>query len=109
MNGQPTAPPPPPPPQQPQQPQPQPPQAPAGGTAPQGGVRVLLYIVSFLIPLVGIILGIVYMVKPDQDSKKFGKMCLILGIVSIVIGIVLAIVVNAVVFTAVTSTVPYYY
>ncbi len=106
MNGQQQAAPPPPPPQpqQPQQPQPA-----AGGTAPQGGVRVLLYIVSFIIPLVGIILGIVYMVKPDQDSKKFGKMCLILGIISIILGIVMVVVINAMVFTAVTTTVPYYY
>lgn len=101
MNGQ-QQPPMTPPPQQAPQPQ-------AAGTSPQGGVRVLLYIVSFIIPLVGIILGIIYMVKPDADSKKFGKMCLILAIIAIVVGIVMGIVINALVFTAVTSTIPYYY
>lgn len=49
-----------------------------------GGVRVLLYLVSFLVPVVGIILGIVFMVRPDPEYKRVGKICLILGVVAIV-------------------------
>lgn len=45
----------------------------------------LFYILSFIIAPVGIILGIIYMIKPDPDCKSFGKMCLILGIISIVL------------------------
>ncbi len=55
-----------------------------------GGVRVLLYLVSFLVPVVGIILGIVFMVRADPEYKRVGKICLILGVVAIVVEIGLA-------------------
>ncbi|MDQ1372588.1 MAG: Zinc ribbon protein [Candidatus Thermoplasmatota archaeon] len=55
-----------------------------------GGVRVLLYLVSFLVPVVGIILGIVFMVRADPEYKRMGKICLILGVVAIVVEIGLA-------------------
>jgi hypothetical protein len=45
----------------------------------------LFYILSFVIWPVGIILGIIYMRKPDLECKSFGKMCLILGIIPIVL------------------------
>ncbi len=57
-----------------------------------GGVRVLLYLVSFLVPVVGIILGIVFMVRADPEYKRMGKICLILGVVAIVVEIGLAVV-----------------
>jgi hypothetical protein len=50
-----------------------------------GGQRALLYILSFIIPVVGIILGIVWMNDQDIDKKTIGKTCLIVGIVSIVL------------------------
>lgn len=101
MNGQQPQQPPqaPPPPQQPQQPV-------AGGGAPQGGARIGLYIVSFLIGLVGIILGIIYLIKPDKDSKKFGMICLILGIVG---PIVWWLIVWAIIAATVVTTVPTMY
>ncbi|MDQ1000896.1 CHASE2 domain-containing sensor protein [Neobacillus niacini] len=49
------------------------------------GQRALLYILSFIIPVVGIILGIVWMNDQDLDKKAIGKTCLIVGIVSIVL------------------------
>nr|WP_263324933.1 hypothetical protein [Neobacillus sp. Marseille-Q6967] len=49
------------------------------------GQRVLLYILSFIIPVVGIILGIVWMNDSDPGKKLIGKNCLIVGIVSIVL------------------------
>jgi hypothetical protein len=49
------------------------------------GQRALLYILSFIIPVVGIILGIVWMNDHDLDKKAIGKTCLIVGIVSIVL------------------------
>jgi len=40
---------------------------------------------SLFIPLIGIILGIVYLVKRGRDNKKFGVVCLILASSNIVI------------------------
>lgn len=76
----PQAPPPPTPPAAP------PPSPPAGGsTVPEGGMKILLYILSFLIPLAGIIIGIIFFTKDTQPEKQFGKMCIILAVVSIVV------------------------
>ncbi|WHY91152.1 hypothetical protein QNK12_26515 [Neobacillus cucumis] len=50
-----------------------------------GGIRALLYILSFFIPVVGIILGIIWLNDQDPDKKKVGKTCLIVGVVSIVL------------------------
>lgn len=49
------------------------------------GQKVLFYILSFIIPVVGIVLGIVWMNEKDEEKKKIGKTCLTLGIVSIVL------------------------
>jgi len=45
----------------------------------------LWYVLSFIIPLLGIILGIIYLKKPEADVKAFGKTCLIVAIISIVL------------------------
>lgn len=50
-----------------------------------GCVKILLYALSVLIPLAGIIIGIVFMTRPDPESKGLGTTCLILGIVSFVL------------------------
>jgi len=44
------------------------------------GMRALLYIISFLIPIAGIILGIVYYVKPDPEMKRVGRNCMIIAV-----------------------------
>jgi hypothetical protein len=49
------------------------------------GQRVLLYILSFLIPIVGIILGIIWLNDQDPGKKAIGKNCLVFGIISIVL------------------------
>jgi hypothetical protein len=46
--------------------------------------RWLFYILSFIIPLAGIILGVIYMTKPDAENKRFGKNCLIAAIAAVV-------------------------
>jgi len=56
------------------------PTAPSGGEAPPEP-KALYYVLSFFVSIVGIILGIIYMKKDGEENKKFGKMCLILGIV----------------------------
>jgi len=43
----------------------------------------LWYILSFLIPLLGIIFGIIYIKKPEPEVKKFGKTCLTAALIAI--------------------------
>ena len=43
--------------------------------------KVLWYILSFIIFPLGIVLGIIYMQKPEPEVKAFGKNCLIAGII----------------------------
>ncbi len=50
-----------------------------------GGLKVLLYILSFFIPVVGIILGIIWMNDQDPEKKAIGKNCLVISILSIVL------------------------
>jgi len=76
----------------PQQPYGAPPQ-PYGGPPPMGqdppvddGFKMLMYIVSFLFPIAGIIVGIVYNSKPELHHKEFGKNCLMIAIGTTVIG-----------------------
>jgi len=45
----------------------------------------LFYIISFLIPLAGIIIGAIYMGKSDPECKQFGKNCLIAAIAYFVV------------------------
>ena len=61
--------------------------APAKPGVPQGGTRILLYIISFLIAIVGIIIGVIYLTKPSEDEKDFGAECLMIGLISSVLGI----------------------
>lgn len=49
------------------------------------GMKILLYILSFLIPIAGFIIGAIYYVKPDTQLKQVGKMCIILGLISILL------------------------
>lgn len=49
------------------------------------------YVISFLIPLVGFILGAILLSKDDEEEKSAGKTVIILGIVSIVIGTVITV------------------
>ncbi len=46
--------------------------------------RWLFYLLSFFIPLAGIIIGAIYMGKAEPECKKFGKNCLIAAIAAIV-------------------------
>ena len=59
-------------------------------TQPQisDGMKILFYILSFLFFIVGIIIGVIYYSKPDPESKHVGKMCIILAVLGVVIGIV---------------------
>ena len=58
-----------------------------------GCLKALLYILSFSMPLpVGIIIAIVFLSRPDPESKSLGNACLIVSIVALVIQCCLAVV-----------------
>ncbi len=52
-------------------------QPPSQAPAPEGGTKILLLIVSFIIPVAGIIIGVIYLQRPDPASQQFGKQALI--------------------------------
>lgn len=59
--------------------------------APQGAARIILYLVSFFIPIIGIILGIIYYIKPSKETKKFGRNCVLIGLWPLYAAIIAAI------------------
>lgn len=71
---------------------PTPPAAPTPTAAPAPKPpepRALFYVISFFVSIVGIIFGILYLTKPDPECKRFGKNCLLLGIIPPIIYIVI--------------------
>lgn len=70
----------------------------AAGALPPAAERppepaVLFYILSFLIPLVGLIVGAIYLSKSIPAQKEFGKLCLILALARMGIAFIVAVVV----------------
>ena len=49
---------------------------------------LLLYILSFFIPLAGFIVGAIYASKDEEHYKHIGKNCLIFSVLNIVLGVV---------------------
>lgn len=43
------------------------------------------FVISFLIPLVGFILGAILLGKDDPDEKSTGKTCIIIGLITVII------------------------
>ena len=50
---------------------------------------ILLYILSFVIPLAGFIVGAIYLSKDEEHYKHIGKNCLILSLMNIVLGFIM--------------------
>lgn len=44
------------------------------------------YVISVVIPLVGFIMGGILLTKEDEDDRSAGKVCIVAGIISVVIG-----------------------
>lgn len=57
--------------------------------APTGGVQIFLYLIAFFIPIIGIIIGIIYITRPNKDAQNIGMGCLVLSIISAIMGIIL--------------------
>jgi uncharacterized membrane protein len=66
-------------------------------------MKIFLYLLSFFIPIVGFIIGAIYYTKPDPDYKHVGKMCIILGVVSILLVVVCWLIIAAAVWSFGTS------
>lgn len=62
---------------------------------PLGFVKWLCYLVSFLSPLSGFVLGIIFLSQKDADSRTFGRHCIV------VMGISLALILIFLIFSAV--------
>jgi membrane-associated HD superfamily phosphohydrolase len=43
----------------------------------------LFYVLSFIVPIAGIVIGVIYFSKPDEEPRKFGKTCLIIAAMSV--------------------------
>lgn len=65
------------------------------------GMKILFYILSFLFFIVGIIIGVIYYTKPDPESKHVGKMCIILAVVGVLVGIMCAVLIIGASFMAI--------
>lgn len=48
-------------------------------------MKILFYILSFLIPIVGFIIGFIYYSKPEPELKSVGKNCIIIALLVVVI------------------------
>lgn len=48
-------------------------------------LRWPLYIVSFVIPILGLGLGLFYLSKQDPEVKRSGKICIIIGVCSLLV------------------------
>ena len=71
------------------------------GDAPvDDGVKILFYVLSFLIPIAGIIIGIIYHSKPEPWHKEFGKKCLQLALFAIIFGFVMSMLFFGVMFSS---------
>ena len=51
-----------------------------------GGTRILFYILSFLIPIAGFIVGAIYLSNNNPENQGVGKTCLIIAILAIIVG-----------------------
>jgi cytochrome b561 len=55
----------------------------------EGITVILLYILSFFIPLSGFIVGAIYVSKDEEHYKHVGKNCLIFSLMNIVLGFIM--------------------
>ena len=58
----------------------------ANGEAPPEP-RWLFYALSAIMPIAGVIIGVIFQGKPDEENRKFGKTCLYIaaGVVGVIV------------------------
>ena len=65
-----------------------PPPPPPGGEVVSQGLKIGIIVGSIFIPILGIIMGIIFLNDPNPEKKKVGKLWLMVGIGVIVAGCV---------------------
>ncbi len=60
--------------------------------APEGLIKYIAYIISFFSPIAGFIIGLIYFSQKDELAKKFGKNCLIIMGIGLVVLLILIII-----------------
>jgi ABC-type Fe3+ transport system permease subunit len=66
-------------------------------SVPRGIWKWLCYFASFFSPLTGFVIGLIFMSQKDQDSRNFGRHCLVIMCVSIaliVLFVILTLMIN---------------
>ncbi len=59
--------------------------APAAETPPEP--KALFFVISFFVPIAGVVLGAIYLSKAGAANREFGKNCLVWALVNFAIGI----------------------
>ncbi|MCP4231417.1 MAG: hypothetical protein GY771_14885 [bacterium] len=57
--------------------------------------RWLFYVLSGLVPIAGVVIGVIFYTKPDEENKKFGKVCLYVavGVIAAIVALYIALIV----------------
>jgi hypothetical protein len=57
--------------------------------------RWLFYVLSGIVPIAGVVIGIIFQTKADEENKKFGKTCLYIaiGVIAAIVLLYIAIIV----------------
>ncbi len=55
---------------------------------PSGFLAVLCYLISFISPLTGVVLGAVFMPQHNPKAKEFGRNCFMIAAAAILLGII---------------------
>tara|TARA_B100000029_G_scaffold478489_1_gene524646 strand:- start:406 stop:600 length:195 start_codon:yes stop_codon:yes gene_type:complete len=53
------------------------------------GNAILLYIISFFVPIVGFILGGIYLINEDEDVRKIGENLIAIPIAGFIVVVIL--------------------
>jgi len=56
------------------------------------GSKIVLYMLSLIVPVVGIIFGLVFMTNPKHEYKHVGRVMVMLGTVPLVWGVVVSLI-----------------
>jgi hypothetical protein len=67
--------------------------------------ELLLGIASFLFPLVGFIIGAVFLTRDNARDRQAGRTCLVFSIIGVLFSVVASIIIWAVVFGAFVTTI----
>jgi hypothetical protein len=57
------------------------------------GSKIVLYLLSLIVPIVGIIFGLVFMTNPKPEYKHVGRVMILLGIVPSLVSVALALII----------------